>query len=116
MLQEEGAEQELDTDFGADASTTSKFGGTGLGLALTRRFCQMMGGDVPVRSESGAGSIFTIMLPAVVTDINLNRVLKRLTSKPPSLYRRKPGCRVSKVCFPQPVAFWSLTMTRPNAI
>jgi signal transduction histidine kinase/CheY-like chemotaxis protein len=50
----------------ADASTTRKFGGTGLGLALTRRFCQMMGGDVTVHSVSGEGSIFTIMLPAVV--------------------------------------------------
>ena len=50
----------------ADASTTRKFGGTGLGLALTRRFCQMMGGDVTVRSVPGEGSVFTIKLPAVI--------------------------------------------------
>jgi signal transduction histidine kinase/CheY-like chemotaxis protein len=53
----------------ADASTTRKFGGTGLGLALTRRFCQMMGGDVTVHSVPDEGSVFTIMLPAVVTDV-----------------------------------------------
>ena len=52
----------------ADASTTRKFGGTGLGLALTRRFCQMMGGDVTVHSEDGAGSTFTIKLPAIVNE------------------------------------------------
>ena len=52
----------------ADASTTRKFGGTGLGLALTRRFCQMMGGDVAVHSVLGEGSIFTIKLPATITD------------------------------------------------
>jgi signal transduction histidine kinase/DNA-binding response OmpR family regulator len=50
----------------ADASTTRKFGGTGLGLALTRTFCQMMSGDVTVHSVPGEGSVFTIKLPAVV--------------------------------------------------
>jgi CheY-like chemotaxis protein len=50
----------------ADASTTRKFGGTGLGLALTRRFCQMMGGDVTVHSVLGEGSVFTIKLPVIV--------------------------------------------------
>ena len=53
----------------ADASTTRRFGGTGLGLALTRRFCQMMGGDVTVRSVAGEGSTFTLKLPAIVEEL-----------------------------------------------
>ncbi|HEX8253845.1 MAG TPA: response regulator, partial [Thermoanaerobaculia bacterium] len=52
----------------ADASTTRRFGGTGLGLALTRRFCQMMSGDVAVHSVPGEGSVFTIKLPAMLND------------------------------------------------
>jgi PAS domain S-box-containing protein len=51
----------------ADASTTRKYGGTGLGLTITRRFCQMMGGDVTVESQPGQGSRFTVRLPARVT-------------------------------------------------
>jgi GAF domain-containing protein len=47
----------------ADVSTTRKYGGTGLGLALSRSFCQMMGGDITVTSEFGVGSTFTATLP-----------------------------------------------------
>ena len=47
----------------ADTSTTRKYGGTGLRLAISKRFCQMMGGDITVESEPGRGSTFTIRLP-----------------------------------------------------
>jgi signal transduction histidine kinase len=50
----------------ADASTTRKYGGTGLGLVISKRFCQMMGGDITVASEPGRGSSFTIRLPRTV--------------------------------------------------
>lgn len=53
----------------ADASTTRKFGGTGLGLALTRRFCQLMGGDVTVNSVPGESSTFIIKVPAMVSEL-----------------------------------------------
>ncbi len=50
----------------ADASTTSKYGGTGLGLAISKQFAQMMKGDITVTSAAGAGSNFTITMPADV--------------------------------------------------
>lgn len=50
----------------AEASTTSEYGGTGLGLTITKRFCEMMGGTISVESEAGQGTTFTMQLPAVV--------------------------------------------------
>jgi signal transduction histidine kinase len=48
----------------ADSLTARRYGGTGLGLALSRKLARMMGGDVTVASERGKGSIFTVRLPA----------------------------------------------------
>jgi signal transduction histidine kinase len=47
----------------AESDTSSRFGGTGLGLALTKRFCEMMGGSISVRSERGVGTSFSIEIP-----------------------------------------------------
>jgi GAF domain-containing protein len=48
----------------ADSLTARRYGGTGLGLALSRKLARMMGGDVTVASEPGKGSVFTVRLPS----------------------------------------------------
>ena len=48
----------------ADDSSSSKYGGTGLGLALSQKLCRLMGGDISVESRLGAGSCFTLRFPA----------------------------------------------------
>ena len=50
----------------ADESTTRKYGGTGLGLTISRRFAELMGGSLSVESEPGKGTTFTFELPARV--------------------------------------------------
>jgi CheY-like chemotaxis protein/anti-sigma regulatory factor (Ser/Thr protein kinase) len=62
----------------ADTATSRKYGGTGLGLALSRRLCRLMGGDVTVTSEAGRGSSFTVRLPA-----DVGRIAERAASTEP---------------------------------
>lgn len=50
----------------ADPSIARKYGGTGLGLIISLRFCQMMGGDIDVESEPDKGTTFIVKIPAEV--------------------------------------------------
>ena len=47
----------------AERSTSANYGGTGLGLPISKKFAEMMGGDIVVTSEEGVGSRFTISVP-----------------------------------------------------
>jgi signal transduction histidine kinase len=55
----------------ADASTTRKYGGTGLGLTITQHFTEMLGGYLTLESKIDEGSIFTVLLPTQFSENGL---------------------------------------------
>jgi PAS domain S-box-containing protein len=72
----------------ADSSTTRNFGGTGLGLTITRHFCTMLGGSVDVKSKHGEGSVFTITLP--------DQLMRTATPAPATEKRRQHKKRTDR--------------------
>ena len=67
-MTEEQQARVFDAFVQADPSTTRIFGGTGLGLTITRRMAHLMGGTVTVASRPGQGSTFTLLLPEQLPD------------------------------------------------
>jgi signal transduction histidine kinase/CheY-like chemotaxis protein len=57
-IEREQCEQIFDSFAQADVSTSRQYGGSGLGLSISRELCQLMGGDLTVTSELGKGSVF----------------------------------------------------------
>ncbi|MEA5522521.1 response regulator [Limnoraphis robusta] len=66
-----------------DASTTRRYGGTGLGLTISQRFCQMMGGSITVESQLDRGSTFTVILPTEVKNQTGELIEEEDNWKPP---------------------------------
>ena len=62
----------------ASAFTSSKYGGSGLGLALSQKFCALMGGGISVESEPGRGSRFTVRIPAMLTIPDIHELVSGL--------------------------------------
>lgn len=64
----------------ADNATSKEYGGCGLGLAITKSFCESMGGKVELSSELGKGSTFTVSLPANVVTYGETSAAEQRTS------------------------------------
>jgi signal transduction histidine kinase/CheY-like chemotaxis protein len=86
-----------------DLSTTRKYGGTGLGLTISKYFTEMMGGKIEVNSIPGEGSQFTVYIPAVITAAQPEEIKHKEIEADPVDFRQKLASTVksdrrSKIC------------------
>ena len=77
----------------ADGSHTRKYGGTGLGLTITKKLAELMGGRVTVSSEVGKGSVFTLVIPAGLKVDSEPGPSKQETKVQPASRRLSGSCR-----------------------
>jgi PAS domain S-box-containing protein len=69
----------------ADSTVSREYGGTGLGLPISKRLIEMMGGDITVESQIGEGSEFTVILPIadhkIISNVNDEGLKQKLTNR-----------------------------------
>ncbi|HAL44628.1 MAG: hypothetical protein A2Y12_13360 [Planctomycetes bacterium GWF2_42_9] len=65
----------------ADGSMTRKYGGTGLGLAVTKQLVKLLGGNISLSSAEGKGSTFTILIPADVVNVCHKKTYQETTEE-----------------------------------
>ena len=90
----------------ADTSVTRQHGGTGLGLTISRRIAQALGGDIAVSSELGKGSVFTVTI--ATGSLDHVKILERPWSSACGLPK---GSRRRCPRWPAPASCWSKTAT-----
>ncbi len=78
----------------ADPSISRRYGGTGLGLALCRRYCELLGGHIRVVSTPGQGSVFTLTLPARGPTPADGSVPADRTATPAAPVSQPPACPI----------------------
>ncbi len=81
----------------ADSSTTKKYGGTGLGLALCREFCTLLGGRIEAASEPGRGSVFTVEMPVDAAALPVTEAAAPARSDAPAPERARAEAGVPTV-------------------